>query len=50
MGCRAEALTQGLPDRVSLTGVDRRMCLFFNSGCYDALRAVAEKHHLVISD
>ena len=46
MGCRAEALTQGLPDRVSLTGIDRRMCLFFNSGCYEKLKAVAEKHGL----
>ena len=45
-GCRAEALTQGLPDRISLTGIDRRMCLFFNGGCYDRLKAVAEKHGL----
>ena len=43
-GCRAEALTQGLPHRKSLTGIDRRMCLFFNGGCYDRLKAVAEKH------
>ena len=50
MGCRAEALTQGLPDRVSLTGIDQRMCLFFNSGCYDKLKAVAEKHGLKYSD
>ena len=47
MGCRAEALIQGLPHRVSLTGIDRRMCMFFGSGCYDKLKAVAEKHGLI---
>lgn len=46
MGCRAEALTQGLPQCVNVMGLDRRMCLFFKGGYYDKLKAVAEKHGL----
>ena len=42
LGCRAEAMAQGN----GAWGVDRRMCLFFNSGCYERLKAVAEKHGL----
>ena len=42
LGCRAEAMAQGN----GTMGLDRRMCLFFNSGCYDRLKAVAEKYEL----
>lgn len=42
MGCRAEAMAQGH----GMDGIDKRMCLFFNGGCYDRLKAVAEKHGL----
>lgn len=42
LGCRAEAMAHGN----GMDGLDRRMCLFFNSGCYDRLKAVAEKHGL----
>ena len=38
-GCRAEALVQGN----SLTGVDERVCSFFESGCYEKLLAAAGK-------
>lgn len=42
LGCRAEAMAQGN----GMDGLDRRMCLFFNGGCYEKLKAVAEKHSL----
>ena len=42
MGCRAEAMAQC----GSTEGIDRRMCAFFNDGCYDRLKAVAERHGL----
>ena len=29
-----------------MNGFGNRMCLFFNGGCYDRLKAVAEKHGL----
>ena len=42
MGCRAEALGQGN----GITGIDRRMCVFFKEGVYDKLIKLAEKHGL----
>jgi radical SAM protein with 4Fe4S-binding SPASM domain len=42
LGCRAEAMAQGN----GMDGLDRRMCLFFSGGCYEKLKAVAEKHSL----
>ena len=42
MGCRAEALTQGN----GIKGPDHRMCVFFRSGTYQELLAIAEKYGL----
>lgn len=42
MGCRAEALTQGN----GIKGPDHRMCVFFRSGVYNELLAIAEKYGL----
>lgn len=41
-GCRVEAMVQGR----GLTGVDQRVCRFFDNGCYERLRAIADKYGL----
>ena len=42
MGCRAEALTQGN----GIKGPDHRMCVFFQSGVYRQLLAIADQYGL----
>ena len=42
-GCRAEALGQGNP----VTGIDRRMCVFFKEGFYGRFLEIADKYGLV---
>ena len=42
VGCRAEAVAQC----GDIRGIDRRICLFYQSGCYDRLKKIAEKYHL----
>ena len=39
MGCRAEAMAQGN----GLTGIDRRMCVFFRNGIYEKLVRLADE-------
>lgn len=42
-GCRAEAMARTR----DINGIDDRICKFFESGCYESLVEVAEKHGLV---
>lgn len=39
VGCRAEALARS----GRIDGIDERICMFYESGCYEQLQAVAEK-------
>ena len=45
-GCRAEAVAQG----GDINGPDRRICLFYRTGCYEKLLAIAEKRGLTPYD
>ena len=38
-GCRVEAMVQGN----GLNGIDERVCSFFADGCYDRLKAIADR-------
>ena len=43
-GCRAEAVAQS----GDLHGLDRRICLFYNEGCYEKLLGIADKYSLKV--